>query len=95
MSGDMSARSNNQETVDLVEFMRSRLEEVRATENTPWKTSEENKENAQEIASILCVSINTIKTHNRRIFAKLNVSSRKELLTWVQVLTASRRKTDH
>ncbi|MDR2861728.1 MAG: helix-turn-helix transcriptional regulator, partial [Syntrophobacterales bacterium] len=46
---------------------------------------------AQEIASMLSVSLNTIKTHNRRIFAKLNVSSRKELLTWIQILTASGR----
>jgi len=46
---------------------------------------------AEKIADILCLSINTIKTHNRRIFAKLNVSSRKELLTWIQVLTVSGR----
>jgi len=49
---------------------------------------------AEEIALMLSLSINTIKTHNRRIFAKLNVSSRKELLTWVQVLTASERSLD-
>lgn len=49
---------------------------------------------AQEIASTLSLSINTIKTHNRRVFEKLNVSSRKELLTWVQVLTASGRSLD-
>jgi DNA-binding CsgD family transcriptional regulator len=46
---------------------------------------------AQEIGSMLNLSINTIKTHNRRIFAKLNVSSRKELQTWVNALTASGR----
>jgi DNA-binding NarL/FixJ family response regulator len=46
---------------------------------------------AQEIASVLNVSISTIKTHNRRIYAKLNVSSSKELLTWIQILTASGR----
>jgi len=45
--------------------------------------------NAQEIASMLNISLNTIKTHNRHIFAKLNVSSRKELLTWIQVLISS------
>jgi len=49
---------------------------------------------AEEIALMLSLSINTIKTHNRRIFAKLNVSSRKELLTWVQVLTTSGRSLD-
>ena len=41
---------------------------------------------AKEIAEILCLSINTIKTHNKRIYAKLNVSSRKELLLYVRLL---------
>ena len=46
------------------------------------------KYTAQEIADILNISINTLKTHNKHIFAKLNVSSRKELLEWVQILTS-------
>ena len=41
---------------------------------------------AQEIAEELCLSINTIKTHNRRIFAKLNVSTRKELLVYLDMM---------
>ncbi|NLW55615.1 MAG: hypothetical protein GX050_03150 [Firmicutes bacterium] len=41
---------------------------------------------AKEIAEILCLSINTIKTHNKRIYAKLNVTSRKELLLYVQLI---------
>lgn len=41
---------------------------------------------AKEIAAILCLSINTIKTHNRRIFMKLNVSSRKELMVYVNMM---------
>lgn len=41
---------------------------------------------AQEITEILCLSINTIKTHNKRIYAKLNVTSRKELLLYVRLL---------
>jgi len=49
---------------------------------------------AQEIAEIMTLSINTIKSHNKRIFAKLNVSSRKELLNWLAVLTASGRSLD-
>lgn len=32
------------------------------------------------------MSINTIKTHNRRIFAKLNVSTRKELLVYIDMM---------
>lgn len=41
---------------------------------------------AKEIAEILCLSINTIKTHNRRIYMKLNVSSRKELMVYIQMM---------
>ena len=41
---------------------------------------------AKEIASILCLSINTIKTHNKRIYAKLNVNSREELLLNINML---------
>ena len=46
---------------------------------------------AQEIALMLNVSLSTIKTHNRHIYEKLNVSSKKELLTWIKILTASGR----
>ncbi len=41
---------------------------------------------AQEITKILCLSINTIKTHNKRIYNKLNVTSRKELLVFVKMM---------
>ncbi len=41
---------------------------------------------AREIAGILFLSINTIKTHNKRIYMKLNVSSRKELLVYTKMM---------
>jgi DNA-binding CsgD family transcriptional regulator len=41
---------------------------------------------AKEIAEILCLSINTIKTHNRRIYTKLNVTSRKELMVYIRLM---------
>lgn len=41
---------------------------------------------AKEIAEILCLSINTIKTHNKRIYMKLNVASRDELLLYINML---------
>ncbi|MDD3169251.1 MAG: helix-turn-helix transcriptional regulator, partial [Eubacteriales bacterium] len=41
---------------------------------------------AKEITKILCLSINTIKTHNKRIYMKLNVASRDELLVYVNML---------
>lgn len=49
---------------------------------------------AQEIAKILCLSINTIKTHNKRIYTKLNVSSRKELLVYVKMMQEKDGKPD-
>ncbi|HZK26559.1 MAG TPA: LuxR C-terminal-related transcriptional regulator [Thermoclostridium sp.] len=41
---------------------------------------------ANEIADILFLSINTIKTHNRRIYMKLNVTSRKELMVYIKMM---------
>lgn len=41
---------------------------------------------AKECAEILCLSINTIKTHNKHIYAKLNVNSREELLLYIKML---------
>ncbi|HWS30276.1 MAG TPA: LuxR C-terminal-related transcriptional regulator [Clostridia bacterium] len=41
---------------------------------------------AEEIAKKLYLSINTIKTHSKRIYMKLNVSSRKELLVFASML---------
>lgn len=41
---------------------------------------------AKEITQILCISINTVKTHNKRIYMKLNVASREDLLQYVNML---------
>ncbi len=41
---------------------------------------------AQEIAETLCLSINTIKTHSKHIYAKLYITSRAELLLYVNLL---------
>ena len=47
---------------------------------------------AREIADILCLSINTIKTHNTRIYNKLGVTSRKELMLYIQMMGEDRFK---
>ena len=41
---------------------------------------------ATEIAEQLHVTIHTVKSHNRRIYAKLNISSRKELLLFIHMM---------
>lgn len=46
---------------------------------------------AKEITEILSLSINTIKTHNKRIYMKLNVTSREELLLYVNMLKEAGR----
>jgi DNA-binding CsgD family transcriptional regulator len=49
---------------------------------------------AQQITKELHLSINTIKTHNRRIYMKLNVSSRKELLIYAKVMKEKAKTTE-
>ena len=39
---------------------------------------------AKEITQLLCLSINTIKTHNKRIYWKLGVNSRRELMGYLR-----------
>ena len=41
---------------------------------------------APDIANQLYISMNTIKSHNKRIYKKLNVSSRKELLFYAKMM---------
>ncbi len=41
---------------------------------------------AREIADKLYLSINTIKTHNKRIYEKMNVSSRNELMVYIMMM---------
>lgn len=41
---------------------------------------------AKEIAEKLYLSINTIKTHNKRIYEKMNVSSRNELMVYIHMM---------
>lgn len=50
---------------------------------------------AKEITGILNLSINTIKTHNKRIYMKLNVTSREELLLYVNMLKEAGREVKY
>lgn len=46
---------------------------------------------AQETAQELFLSINTIKTHTKRIYNKLNIGSREELMLYVEMLKEAGR----
>jgi RNA polymerase sigma factor (sigma-70 family) len=50
----------------------------------------------KEIAEKLYLSINTIKTHNKRIYEKMNVSSRNELMVYINMMKEieSKKKPD-
>ena len=39
-----------------------------------------------ETAEKLCISINTVKTHNKGIYSKLNITSRKEMMIFAQMM---------
>ena len=47
--------------------------------------------NSHEVANKLNLSINTIRTHNRNIYAKLNVTSYKEMMVYVQMMTGKQK----
>lgn len=49
---------------------------------------------AKDISEQLCLSINTIKTHNKRIYTKLNVTSRKELMVYIQMMATEQEKEE-
>ena len=83
---------NNTETKNTLTYSPSTLDNF--IENLKTLSNAERKVfdlylkgyKSQEIADNLYLSINTIKTHNRRIFAKLNVSTRKELMIYIDML---------
>ena len=68
----------------LQEFL-SNLQALSPAERAVFKLYAQ-EHTAKEIAGILCLSINTIKTHTRRIYSKLNVSSREELLLYINMV---------
>lgn len=49
---------------------------------------------SKEVTEILCISINTVKTHNRRIFMKLNVSNIKELMVYINMMNEMEGKCE-
>lgn len=76
---------NHQASSSLFETFVKNIESLSPAERSVFNLYMEGY-NAKEIADILCLSINTIKTHNKRIYMKLDVSSRNELLVYVKMM---------
>ena len=47
--------------------------------------------NSKEIMEIMCISANGLKWHNKNIYAKLGVPSRKELLRYAAIMKQKER----
>ncbi|HBT18073.1 MAG TPA: hypothetical protein DEB05_14095, partial [Firmicutes bacterium] len=85
-SNDLSFRMDEApETSTLFQNFVKNIETLSPAERSVFNLYMEGY-TAKEITEILCLSINTIKTHNKRIYSKLNVTSRKELLVYVKMM---------
>lgn len=49
---------------------------------------------AKDIASTLCLSMNTVKYHNSNIYGKLEVGSRKELLSYIRYMRYEQKQKE-
>lgn len=78
------ARHENLSFSTLDKFL-DRSRELTPAEREVFKLYSEGY-TANQIAAKLCLSINTIKTHSKRIYSKLEVSSREEIILYVALL---------
>lgn len=72
-------------SIDTLNLFLKRLEELTAAEREVFKLYAEGY-TAREIASALYLSINTIKTHSKHIYMKLEITSRAEIILYVTLL---------
>lgn len=49
---------------------------------------------AKEVTEVMFISINTLKVHNKHIYQKLNISSREELLLYIELLRKSKKLSE-
>jgi DNA-binding CsgD family transcriptional regulator len=78
------AKQNNLSVTLLDEFARN-IETLSPSERSVYDLYAQGL-TAKEIAETLYLSINTIKTHSKHIYSKLNITSRAELLLYVNLL---------
>ena len=73
------------------QFFLERLETLTPAERRVFDLYVQDKK-AQEIAETLNLSISTVKYHNGNIYGKLEVGSRKELLTYIRYMRRQKKK---
>lgn len=86
------ARQENLSFSALDEFL-EKIDELTPAERAVFNLYAEGC-TGQEIARKLFVSINTIKTHSKRIYTKLNITSREELILYVNLLKETGKEID-
>ncbi|MCL1805008.1 MAG: LuxR C-terminal-related transcriptional regulator [Clostridiales bacterium] len=73
---------------NLFEDFIARVKTLTPTELSVFRYYAQDK-TAEEITDIMFVTTNTLKTHNRHIYAKLGVSSRDEIMLYVELIKRS------
>lgn len=87
MAANDAVHPDTHNDVDMSAFYEftENLKKLTRTENVIYNLYVEGL-SASQIAEKLFVSINTIKSHNKKIYGKLNVTSLKELLVYAQMI---------
>lgn len=75
----LAAAQHREIVLEEYEFFLCNLGTLTATEYKVYELYLAGK-NARQIAEILCISGNTLKYHNKNIYSKLGISSRKQML---------------
>jgi len=83
---ELSERAQQENlSINLLDEFLAKIKELSPAERAVFDLYVEGH-TAKEAAEKLCLSINTIKTHNKKIYMKLNVASRDELLLYISML---------
>ncbi len=78
----------SQPSVDMLELFRNGLEELTPTERLIYDFYLEDK-STREIMAELNIKENTLKYHNKNLYSKLGVSSRKQLVVLARAVEAN------
>jgi len=81
--------ASNNVDMSLLDQFKLNVKKLSATEYSVFNFYLEGH-SADQISEKLFVSINTIKSHNKKIYEKLNVTSLKELMLYAQMMKMSK-----